>query len=83
MCIRDRSDALYTSLGVFINVDGPMGVLLANIEVFGIWTLILTVIGLQRVAQFTKSQAMIVALVFFFVGIIFAMTNVEASGLMN
>lgn len=78
-----ENDALYTSLGAFINVDGPMGVLLANIEVFGIWTLILTIIGLQKVAQFTKSQAMIVALVFFFVGIIFAMTNVEASGLMN
>lgn len=79
----EANDSLYTSLGAYVNVDGPIGVLLNHIEIFGIWTLILTVIGLQKVAHFTKSQAWIVALVFFIVGMIFAMTNVEASGLMN
>ncbi len=78
-----ENSALFTSLGAFIKIDGPMGVLLNHIEIFGIWTLFLTVIGLQKVANFTKSQAWIVALIFFFVGMIFAMTNVEASGLMN
>ena len=78
----DRN-ALFTSLGAFINVEGPIGVLLNHIEVFGIWILILTVIGLQKVAQFSKTQAWIVVLVFFFVNIIFSMTSAEASGLIN
>lgn len=78
-----ENNSLFTSLGAFVNVEGPMGVLLNHIEVFGIWTLILTVIGLQKVAKFTKSQAWIVALVFFFINMIFAMSNVAASGLMN
>lgn len=77
------NDSLFTSIGAYVNAEGPMAVLLDHIEIFGIWTLILTAIGLQKVAHFTKSQAWIVALVFFVVGMIFAMTNVEASGLMN
>src|SRR5699024_7182008 len=71
-----ENSSLFTSLGAFISVEGPMGVLLNSVEVFGIWTLVLTIIGLQKVAQFTKSQALIVALIFFFVDIIFAMINV-------
>lgn len=78
-----ENSALYTSLGAYIDVEGPMGVLLNHIEIFGIWTVILTAIGLQKVAQFTKSQAWIVAIIFFVVGMIFGMSNAEASGLIN
>jgi hypothetical protein len=66
---------IFTNLGSLVNIDGSLGVLLHQIEVFSIWTMILTVIGLQKVAQFTKSQAWIVVIAFFVVGMIFGMTN--------
>lgn len=78
-----ESDTVFTSLGAFINIDGPAGILLDHIEIFAIWALFLTAIGLQKVAQFSKSQAWIVVIAFFVVGLIFAMTNVEASALIN
>lgn len=47
----------YTSLNVFFAADGAAGVLLGSIEVFSIWVIILTAIGLQKVANFTKTLA--------------------------
>lgn len=78
-----ENDTLLSSLGAYINIEGSAGILLDHIEVFSIWTLILTAIGLQKVAKFTKGQAWIVVIAFFVVGLIFAMTNVEASALLN
>lgn len=69
-------DLIFTSLGSLVNIDGSLGVLLNQIEIFSIWTMIITVIGLQKVAGFSKSQAWVVVIAFFVVGIIFAVTSV-------
>lgn len=77
-------ETIFTSIGAFVNIEGPVGVFLDHIEVFSIWSMFLTAIGLQKIANFTKSQAWIVVLVFFFVGMIFAMTNAgEVNALIN
>lgn len=78
-----ESDTVLTSLGSFVDLTGPAGVLVDHIEIFSIWTLILTAIGLQKVARFSKGQAWIVVIAFFVVGLIFAMTNIEVSALVN
>lgn len=43
-----------TSLNSMINADGALGALFLSIEVFGIWSMIVTVMGLQIVAKFSK-----------------------------
>ena len=60
------------SLGSIINAEGALGVLLGRLELFTIWTLILTAIGLQKVAGFSKGLAWVITLIFPFIGLIFA-----------
>jgi len=43
-----------TSLNSMIGADGALGVLFTSIEIFSIWNIILTAIGLQIVAKFSK-----------------------------
>jgi len=46
-----------TSLNSIIGMEGPLGVLFSSIELFSIWGIILTAIGLQVVAKFSKGLA--------------------------
>lgn len=47
-------ELLFTSLNVFVQASGALGVFLSFIEIFNIWSIILTAIGLQIVANFSK-----------------------------
>ena len=60
-----------------------MGDLLTSIEVFTIWGVILSAIGLQKVADFSKGLAWTIAIVFFAIGIIFTVIGVALSGMVG
>lgn len=47
-------DTYLTSLNSMIGARGALGALLTSIEIFSIWNVILTAIGLQIVAKFSK-----------------------------
>lgn len=47
----------FTSLNILFNADGAMGMVFSAIEIFAIWGIILTAIGLQVVAKFSKQLA--------------------------
>lgn len=47
-------DVYLTSLNSIVEADGALGVLFTSIEIFSIWNIILTAIGLQIVARFSK-----------------------------
>lgn len=47
-------DVYLTSLNSIVEADGVLGVLFTSIEIFSIWNIILTAIGLQIVAKFSK-----------------------------
>lgn len=66
-------EILVSSLGSVVNADGAVGALFNSIEIFAIWGYILTAIGLQKVAGFSKGLAWGVQIAFFVIGIILAM----------
>ncbi|MBM6618983.1 Yip1 family protein [Bacillus suaedaesalsae] len=74
--------AIYvTSLGSIIPVDGFVGGMLGAIEVFTIWGTVLSAIGLQKVAGFSKGLAWGVSIVFLIIGLVFAGVGGAMQGL--
>src|SRR5690625_1378268 len=48
------TDTLFTSVNSIVGAEGALGGLLNNIEVFTIWDIIITALGLQVIAKFSK-----------------------------
>lgn len=67
---ESNSDPLYTSLASYLTADGALGIIFNHIEIFAIWTIILTAIGFQYVANIPKKLSWIIAGLFFVTGII-------------
>ncbi len=67
-----------TSLAGLLNQE-KAGVL-GSIELFGIWSLVLTALGLNKTAQFSKGLAWIVAIVFFLIQIGFGLMGTLLQG---
>ncbi len=65
--IGGSSEIYITSLAGLLNQE-KAGVL-NSIEVFGIWSLILTAIGLNKTAKFSKGAAWTIAIIFFLIQI--------------
>lgn len=61
-----------TSLGSLLNLDGVSGAIMDNFELFGIWNIILTAMGLEIVARFSKGLAWAVPIAIFVTGILFS-----------
>lgn len=74
-------ESMFTSLGAFIRIDGIFGELLKNIELFEIWGLILTAIGLQKVAGYPKKVSWIIAVLFFVFTVILTITRTGAEAM--
>ena len=77
------ADTMYTSLGSIISVEGAMGGLFNSLELFTIWGVILTALGLVKVANFSKGLAWTIAIVFFAIGVIFSMIAAGFSGMVG
>lgn len=71
--IGGNPEAMATSLGSIIEVKGAMAGLWNSIEIFSIWSFILTALGLQIVAGFSKKLAWTLVIVFFVISVGFAM----------
>jgi Yip1 domain len=69
--IGGNSEIYVTSLAGLLNQD-KVGVL-GSIEVFAIWTMFITAIGLYKTAQLSKGLAWTIAIVFFLIGIGFTL----------
>ncbi len=74
-------EAMPTSLGSLISTEGAMAGFWDRIEVFSIWVIILSALGLQKVAGFSKALAWTVAIAFFVISIIFAMIAAAMNGM--
>lgn len=55
----------YTSLNSLVNMDGPLGRLLSELDIFNIWVLILSAVGLHIVGKFSKKSAWSVMIILF------------------
>src|SRR5699024_11278806 len=73
--VGGNSEIMFTSLAYFIHTDGMMTAILTNIEDFSIWSLILTALGLQIVANLSKTAACTVTLLFFYIGIVLSIVG--------
>lgn len=75
---------MFTSLGSLLNEPGELGAIAGlwnSIEVFSIWSSIITAFGLQIVAGFSKKLAWTIVIVIFVIGIIFAMIGSAIPGM--
>ncbi len=79
--IGGNPEVFITSLAGLVNSE-KAGVL-GSIEVFSIWQTVLTAIGLHRVAGLSKGWAWGIAIVFFLVGIGFAILGTMFSDVMG
>jgi hypothetical protein len=73
MVITGSSTTTFTSLTTLIPADGALKAVFDNIEVFSIWGVILSAIGLQKVASFSKGLAWGVSIGFYMLTIFFSM----------
>ena len=68
-----NTNILFSSLGSIIQTGNPIiDSVLSVFEVFTIWGLIITAIGLQRVADFSKKAAITVVVLMFLISVTFA-----------
>jgi hypothetical protein len=79
--VGGNPEVQFTSLGGMLNVEGATGGLLNGIEVFSIWATVLTAIGLQKVAHFSKSLAWGITIIFFIVGLLLALMGGAVQGM--
>lgn len=76
--IGGNFEVYITSLAGLLNQDKAG--FLGSIEVFGIWTLILTALGLHKTGQFSKGLAWTIAIIFFLIGIGFGLIGTLLQG---
>lgn len=76
--IGGSSEIYITSLAGFLNQE-KVGVL-SSVEVFGLWGVILTAIGLNKTAQFSKGLAWTIAIAFFLIAIGFGLLGTLLQG---
>lgn len=68
--IGGNLDTLHTSLGSLVPSEGVMIGFWSSIEIFTIWITILSAIGLQKVAGFSRLLAWVISIVFFMIGVL-------------
>lgn len=73
--IGGDGEIIFTSLGSLMPVEGAMAGLFNNLEVFTIWSLILSAIGLHKVADLSKGLAWTISIVIFVITVVFAMIS--------
>ncbi|WP_066065932.1 Yip1 family protein [Neobacillus soli] len=76
--IGGKPEIYITSLAGVLNQDKVS--VLGSIEVFGIWGVILTALGLHKTAQFSKGLAWTIAIAFFLIGIGFSLVGTLFQG---
>jgi hypothetical protein len=70
--VKDGNQGNFTNLSIFAKEEGVLSAIIINIELFSIWSIILTAMGLHKVAGLSKPVAWIVALFFSVIFLIFS-----------
>lgn len=70
-----------TSLNSIVGAEGVLGDVLNSIELFNIWSLIITGIGLQVVARFSKTLSWSVVVALYIIGLVFTIIVAALSSL--
>ncbi|WP_243385330.1 YIP1 family protein [Bacillus kexueae] len=73
----------FTSLNAIVGAEGALSGFLSSIEVFAIWSTILSAIGLERVGGLSKRAAWIVTIILFAIGVLFSTFSAAASSMMG
>ncbi|MBK3497197.1 YIP1 family protein [Viridibacillus sp. YIM B01967] len=81
LLIESEPNTLFTSLESLIVSKGTFGVFLNNMEIFKVWEVIITTIGLQKVANYSKGFAWTISIAFFVITIIFMIINFKLNGI--
>jgi hypothetical protein len=71
----------YTSANSIVGAEGGLGGLLMTVEVFTIWGVVLTALGLQKVAGLSKAASWTIAIIFFALGAVLAVAGGVLQGL--
>ncbi|MFH7818394.1 YknW family membrane protein [Neobacillus thermocopriae] len=77
--INGNPDIFITSLAGVFNQEKTG--LLSSIEIFGIWSTILTAIGLHKTANFSKGLAWTIAIIFFLISLGFGLIGSMFNGI--
>jgi len=83
MLLGGEEGTMFTSLNSVVGAESFLGVFLESLEVFSIWSLIITAIGLQIVAKFSKGLSWAVVIGFYIVGLTFQMISVGLSTMLG
>ena len=83
LVLGGNGETYFTSLGSIIPAEGAISGLLSSIELFSIWGVILSALGLIRVANFSKGLAWTIAIAFFAIGVIIAMIGASFAGMVG
>lgn len=83
LLIDGNSEPTLTSLGAIMSNEGTIGSLFSEIEIFKIWSVVITAFGLQKVADFSKGLAWSISIIFFFVGLILTMLMARINGMVG
>lgn len=70
--VNDGNQGNFTNLSIFAKEEGLLSAIFINIDLFSIWSIILTALGLHKVAGLSKPVAWIVALFFSVIFLIFS-----------
>lgn len=76
-------DTLFTSINSIIGATGFLGGFLSSIEIFSIWTLIISALGLQIVAKFSKGLSWGIAIAFFIIMALFTTVSAGLSAMVG
>lgn len=72
-------EIMFTSLGSLLSAEGAIAGLFDSLEVFTIWGVILSAIGLHKVGELSKGLAWTISIGFFIIGIILSMIGAAIS----
>lgn len=75
MFIGGDPEILFTSLNSLVGAEGFLGAFLNSLEIFAIWSYIVTALGLQIVARFSKGLSWGVVIGFYLISLTFQLIS--------
>ncbi|MFD2130374.1 Yip1 family protein [Pseudogracilibacillus auburnensis] len=81
--VGGNNEIYFTSINSIIGAEGAFGAFLNYIEIFTIWKIIITALGLQIVARFSKTLSWSIVIVIFVIMVIFSMVTSGLSSMVG
>ncbi|MBO1002829.1 Yip1 family protein [Pseudogracilibacillus auburnensis] len=81
--VGGNNEIYFTSLNSIIGAEGAFGAFLNYIEIFTIWKIIITALGLQIVARFSKTLSWSIVIAIFVIMVIFSMVTSGLSSMVG